>query len=233
MSFEPRDLAEAALWKTTLEVATIFTDIPWLLVGAQMVMMLEREAGRVSGRSTGDIDAVVDLRVMSTGIRTAAKRLLRAGFSPAGDVHPYRFLRGREQVDLFAPDHLGAHADLTTVPPMQTTEIPGGTRALRTARLVPVRIRGAGEGRLPIPSIAGAIVLKTRAYETRRALRDVEDLARLLGLVADAAVVRAELKPAERAALAAVTPLRDPHSRLYRASFAPDDAYSAFRRLAD
>jgi len=27
---------------------------PWVLIGAQMVILLEREAGRSSGRTTGD-----------------------------------------------------------------------------------------------------------------------------------------------------------------------------------
>jgi hypothetical protein len=50
-------------------------------------------------------------------------------------------------VDLLAPDHLGAHADLTTIPPATTTEIPGGSRALATRRgldeLARLTLRGA------------------------------------------------------------------------------------------
>jgi hypothetical protein len=40
-----------------------------VLVGAQMVMLLEREAGRPSGRTTGDVDAVIDVRALAGGAR--------------------------------------------------------------------------------------------------------------------------------------------------------------------
>lgn len=45
----PRDVAEAQVWATALEVTALFVDVPWILVGAQMVMLLEHEAGRPSG----------------------------------------------------------------------------------------------------------------------------------------------------------------------------------------
>ncbi len=107
---------EAAVWATALAVGEILGDLPWILVGAQMVMLLEREAGRPSGRTTGDVDAMVDVRAVAGATRAATARLLAAGFGPVGGDHPYRFRRGNEQVDLLAPDHLGRRADLTTVP---------------------------------------------------------------------------------------------------------------------
>jgi hypothetical protein len=60
-----------------------------------------------------------------------------------------------------------------------TTEIAGGSRALATRRMVEVDVRGIGSGSLPVPSLAGAIVLKTRAWEGRQAPRDADDLVRL------------------------------------------------------
>jgi hypothetical protein len=78
----PGSDAEAGVWATALEVAAIFADVPWVLVGAQMVMLLEREAGRASGRTTGDVDAMVDVRVVAGGMRAAAARLVAAGFAP-------------------------------------------------------------------------------------------------------------------------------------------------------
>ncbi len=217
----PGSDAEARVWATALEVAAIFADVPWVLVGAQMVMLLEREAGRVSGRTTGDVDAMVDVRV-----------LVAAGFDVQGGEHPYRFLRGAEQVDLLAPDHLGRRVDLTTIPPGTTTEIPGGSRALATRRPLDVRVVGVGAGLLPVPSLAGAIVLKVRAWEARQAARDAEDLVRLLGLVRDVEAARAELKPAERRSLGRVGPLADDGARAWRAAADPDEAHAAFARLA-
>jgi hypothetical protein len=46
----PGDEAESHVWAVALEVGRLFADVPWILVGAQMVMLLEREAGRSSGR---------------------------------------------------------------------------------------------------------------------------------------------------------------------------------------
>lgn len=198
----PHDDAEAQVWATALEVARRFADLPWVLIGAQMVLLLEREAGRPSGRTTGDVDAVVDVRIVADGTRAAAARL-------------------------------GEHADLTTIPPATTTEIPGGSRALATRRAVEVDIVGVDAGALPVPSLAGAIALKVRAWQARQAVRDVEDLVRLLALVTDVEAVRCELKAPERQALGRVGPLADENHRAWRAVPDPDDAQAAFARLAD
>lgn len=138
----PRDDAEAQVWATTLEVSRLLADVSWVLIGAQMVMLLEAEAGRASGRTTGDVDTVVDVRVIAGGMRGAAGRFVAVGFELESAEHPYRFVRGESQVDLLAPDHLGENADLTTVPPAKTIEIPGGSRALATRRVVQVDVEG-------------------------------------------------------------------------------------------
>jgi predicted nucleotidyltransferase len=223
---------EAAVWATAIDVSEILGDLPWVLVGAQMVMLLEREAGRPSGRTTGDVDAMVDVRAVAGATRTAAVRLLAAGFEPEGRDHPYRFHRGAEQVDILAPDNLGRRADLTTVPPGTTAAILGGTRALATRRVLEVRVIGGPAGLLPVPSLAGGIVLKLRAWESRQAERDAEDLVRLLSLVGDVEAMRAALKPAERRLLGQVRPLAGERSRIWRVAADPDDARAAFLRLA-
>ena len=228
----PGSDAEAAVWATALGVAEILGDLPWVLVGAHMVMLLEGEAGRPSGRTTGDVDAMVDVRAVAGATRVAAVRLVAAGFAPDGADHPYRFHRGLEQVDILAPDHLGLRAGLMTVPPGTTAGIPGGTRALATRRVLDVRVVGGGDGRLPVPSLAGGIVLKIRAWESRQAPRDAEDLVRLLAVVGDVEAVRAELKPAERRSLGRVGRLADLRSRAWRVAVDPDEARAAFLRLA-
>jgi len=178
----PGSDAEAAVWATALDVASIFADVPWVLVGAQMVMLLEREVGRPSGRTTGDVDAMVDVRVLAGGTRAAGARLVAAGFEPDGGQHSYRFHRGAEQVDLLAPDHLGRRVDLTTVPPGTAAEIPGGSRALATRRMLDVVVAGVGAGSLPVPSLAGAIVLKVRAW---RAAADPDEARAAFARLAD------------------------------------------------
>ena len=135
-------------------------------------------------------------------------------------------------MDVLAPDHLGRRADLTTVPPATTAAIPGGTRALATRRVLEVRVTGGPAGLLPVPSLAGGIVLKLRAWESRQAGRDAEDLVRLLALVGDVEAVRSELKPAERQLLGQVRPLADERSRIWRVAADPDEARAAWLRLA-
>lgn len=228
----PASDPEARVWATTLEVSELIAEIPWVLIGAQMVMLLEREAGRPSGRTTGDVDVVIDVRVRAGGTTVAAQRLVGAGFELGSAEHPHRFVRGMERVDLLAPDHLGAHADLTTIPPAKTSEIPGGSRALATRRLVDVDVVGVGAGTIPIPSLAGAIVIKVRAWQARGAPRDVQDLARLLALVADVEATISGLERDERRALGRVTPLRDEHHVAWDSAVDPDDARSAFWRLS-
>jgi hypothetical protein len=224
--------AEEAVWRTALEVAGLFRDWPWVLIGAQMVILLELEHGRPSGRTTGDIDAVLDVRVVAGATRMAAERLLGAGFVLSAE-HPHRFVRDGDQVDLLAPDHLGPRTDLTTVPPLTTVGIPGGSRALETRRPVAVEIVGVSAGELPIPSVAGAIVTKVRAYQARRADRDLEDLVRLLALVEDVEVVREELRPRERIRLGSLSALMDEAHPAWSIAVDTDDAQAAFARLAD
>lgn len=229
----PGDDAEAVVWSTALDVARLFDDLPWVVIGAQMIMLLEREAGRPSGRTTGDVDAVVDVRILARGMRAAADRLVAAGFELGSAEHPYRFVRGAEQVDLLAPDHLGEHVDLTTIPPSVTTEIPGGSRALATSRKVDVDIIGIGSGALQVSSVAGAIVLKVHAWHARQSLRDAEDIVRLLALITDVETVAGELKVAERRMLGQVAPLADRVHGAWRAVPDSDDARAAFARLSD
>lgn len=98
----PGSEAEEAVWRTTMAVAVMFRDWPWVLIGAHMIILLEREHGRRSGRTTGDVDVVVDVRVVAGVTRLAAERLRKAGFEPSAE---HRFVRGGDLVDLLAPDH--------------------------------------------------------------------------------------------------------------------------------
>jgi len=228
----PRNEAETGVWATALDLATIFADLPWLLVGAQMVVLLEHEAGRPSSRATADIDAMVDVRAVTGGVKHAARRLLIAGFEPDAQ-HGYRFVRGAAQVDLLAPDHLGPRADLTTIPPATTAAIAGGTRALEVARVLEVSVDGVGIGALPVPSLTGAIILKVSAWHGRKATRDLEDLVRLFDLVGDVEAARHELKRTERRSLAAVAPLLRPEHPAWRVARDRGEARAAFLRLSE
>ena len=59
---EPVGAAEAGLWRATLEVSRLFADVPRLIIGAQMVMLLEREQDVTSGRTTSPRERPLPVR---------------------------------------------------------------------------------------------------------------------------------------------------------------------------
>lgn len=226
----PAGDAERALWRTTTEVAQLFADWPWVIIGAQMVMLLELEMDHPSGRSTRDLDVVLDARLVVGITHQAAERLSRAGFEPSAE-HGHRFLRGRDQVDILAPDNLGERADLTTIAPHKTIGVAGGSRALATRRLVFTDIADVAAIDLPLPSLAASIGLKAHAFTARREQRDLCDLVRLLALVGDIETVRLELRPSERRLLGSIVELVDPDHRCWSLVDGADDARAALARL--
>ena len=207
----PASDADASVWRLTRETAAIFHPLPWVLVGGQMVAILEAEHGAAIGFVTGDVDALVDVRAMIGVTLEGAHRLLGAGFEPdRGDARGYRFVRDGAIVDVLAPDNVGARAELRTVPPDTTVQIVGGTQALARARVVEVD-SGEGPFRIRIPTLAGAIVIKGRVAAVAQDGREKHerDLARLLALVPDVNSLRAELTAGERRSLRAHRALLD------------------------
>ena len=120
-------------WRLTRQVSDILRGLPWVLIGGQMVAIIEIEHGVSVGRDTADVDTLVDVRALSTATEEAAARLLAAGFAPKpeDDGLAYRFSRDGDIVDVLAPDNLGRRRNLTTVPPDETLETIGGTQANR------------------------------------------------------------------------------------------------------
>lgn len=191
---------DESLWRLTHEVADVLETLPWVLVGGQMVAILEAEHGATIGFATGDVDALLDVRAVVDVTLEAARRLLDAGFEPATQVgRGYRFIRGDAIVDVLAPDNLGARADLRTVPPDATIEVIGGSQALNRARVVEIDT-GDGPFQIPIPTLAGAIIIKSRVAAVAQQGREKHqrDLARLLALVPDVVALRSELTTRER-----------------------------------
>jgi hypothetical protein len=215
-----------------LEVADLLDGLEWIIAGAQMVILLERERGIASGRTTGDVDAVVGGPRAVAATSVAAGRLRAAGFERSAE-HAQRFTRGADQVDLLTVDHLRSGPRSRSSDRGGLTSVPGGRRAISTARRLDIEVVGLGQRRLPVPTVAGALAMKLRALETRGAERDLEDLVRLLAIVEDAAAVRSELKPAERRMLGGVAALRDPNSAAWRSVGSSQDARAAWLRLRD
>lgn len=199
---------EAALWRLAHEVAELMSGLPWVLVGGLMVRIIEAEHGVRSDWTTGDVDALLDVRALSTATEEAAARLEAADFAPEryDENLTYRFVRDGDIVDVLAPDHLGGRANLRTAPPDATLQALGGRQALDRSRTVTV---DAGEGQfdLPVPSLIGAIVIKARVVASTQGRKSqpkhARDLARLLALVRDPIEARRDLSKKERGHLRA------------------------------
>jgi hypothetical protein len=231
----PESDADAAVWALTREVASLFASLPWILIGGQMVAIHEAEHGLRPLRSTVDVDALVDVRTMSTVTLAAARLLQSASFDVQHDADglAYRFVRGLDIVDVLAPDHLGSHADLRTVPPETTLEALGGRQALNRQRTILVDA-GDGAFTVPIPMLAGAIIIKARVTgAARQPEKHRRDLARLLALVDDPGSIRRELTGTERSYLRSRSELLDRLHPAWRGIRRADDAITALAMLGE
>jgi hypothetical protein len=106
--------------------------------------------------------------------------------------------------------------------------IVGGTQALARARVVELD-SGDGPFRIRIPSLAGAIIIKSRVATMAQDGREKHerDLARLLTLVPDVVSLRAELTVRERGYLRAHRDLLDVGHPAWRRIAGAQDGVSA------
>lgn len=229
----PTNDADERLWRVTHEMADLLAGLPWVLIGGQMVTLLEREHGGRTGRVTRDVDALMDVRALTGATNEAARRLESAGFSAelTNDGLSYRFARGADIVDVLAPENLGHRADLTTSPPGMTLEAVGGTQALQRRREVRIRVLDDVFS-LPVPTLAGALVIKARAASSSSNAKHLRDLARLLVLVSNIDEMRSELTAKERGYLRAHHQLLDPANAAWLGVAGATDGIIALSRLA-
>lgn len=228
------DPQSLAIWRMLMELSARQPD-GWTLVGAQMVALLGFERGRLRPRSSFDADVVVDTRTVRGGIRQLGLALRELGFELAG-IGPggvgHRFKRGDDVIDLLAPDGVGARADLTTVPPAHTVQVPGGSQALARTEFVEVSLEGVA-AKIPRPNLLGAILLKARAVEVDDSPdHQRQDLAFLLSLVEDPRTLARDLKASERRWLRRRRDLLDQGNRAWRLIDNPEEGYLALRILA-
>lgn len=213
LEIESRNDADARLWLTLREVCELFDGLPWVLVGGLMVRLLETEHGRATPVATIDVDAIIDVRAMTLGTREAAHRLVDHGFQPERPDRKtvYRFTRAGDIVDVLAPEGLGPRADIVTVPPASTFQTVGGSRALRGRRRLAVSV-DATSFEVPVPDLAGAIIIKARAATsaTTSATKHERDLARLLALVDHPYEMRDTMSGKERGYVQRHRALTDP-----------------------
>ena len=205
------------LWHVLMDLAQVL-EIPWTLVGGQMVLLHALEHGHVPPQVSQDGDVVADIRAEPAGIRQVVEALETMGFSLesfSADGLAHRYVRkgktvGDVKIDILAPEGLGQRADLTTTKPGRTVQMPGGSQALARTERVQVNHEGR-EGSVPRPSLLGAIVAKAAACSVPGdPARHLRDLALLCALVSDPFAMKAELVAKDRQRLRLASALEAP-----------------------
>ncbi len=216
--------AQYQAWQLLFELDRS-VDIPWALIGGQLVALLAAEHGAALPRTTQDADVLVDVRAAPGGIETvcaflAERGLELEGISPEGVGH--RFSRaadpgpGHVSVDVLAPDGLSERTRTITVPPARTVSVPSGSALLAACESVEVTISdlagGQKSGRVRRPGVLAALIGKAAATTIAGRLdpeRDLQDAALLLSLLNVADPALAELPRGQRAHVRRLEPLRD------------------------
>lgn len=199
-------------WRAFIELAAPLGD-HCLVVGGQMVFLLEVERGSLDTRPTDDVDVVIDLRVEPAGLARVHQTLTDAGFDqllPNADGVAHRYTCGDATIDVLAPDNLGARARLA-LGMGRTIEAPGGSQALMRSSVVKVQLADGANARVRRPTLVGALLGKVAAVtqivsqssaERAKHVRDVDSLARLVGPAdrEDASLTRKERAVLDRMA---------------------------------
>ena len=201
------DRQDERAWKEFLVIASLLDAAvgeAWCLIGAQMVRAHAALAGADPPRLSRDLDLIGDSRARPGATKAIAGVLESRRFEPVGPnqfgtVHGFRLDDddGTVVIDIFAPDNLGSRAQRTTSGNATTLSAPGGTFALRTATALPLELQTLGgqrrQGRIRLPSLAGALGIKACAVGVSNAPTDqLDDLILLLSLVDDPHGMRAE-----------------------------------------
>lgn len=201
-----------------------------------MVFLLAYEHDLPIGRTSGDVDVMMDVRALAGATQEASATLVRLGYQlapPSPDGRAHRFRRLDAVVDVLAPDGAGARAPLFTVPPGRTIAVAGGTQALERSRHVPVLLDGR-EIELPCPSVLGAILIKARAVDVAEDPdKHRRDLTLLLAMVRDPRSLRDEMRKTERGWLRRRRELLDPRHPAWRTTPNAEDARIALEILAE
>lgn len=200
------------LWDVLLDLGEL--DIPWSLIGGQMVLLHGLEHGLTPPQISQDGDIIADVRASPGALRGLVHELEANGFVLEGistDGRAHRYLRTAQPrpvvIDVLAPDGVGPRVDLTTSPPGRTIEVPAGTQALTRTETVEVRHR-ARTGRVPRPSLLAAVVGKAAACKLPGdPARHMRDLAFLCALIEDPFAMRQEMTSKDLSRVRAAAPM--------------------------
>lgn len=178
------------LWHVLLDLGERL-DVPWALIGGQMVLLHALEHGTEPPLISQDGDIIADIRAAPNGLVAVVRVLEEMGFQAdrmSADGLAHRYARASDprpvSIDVLAPEGVGERANLQTSPPGRTVEVPGGSQALQRVEFVTVEHEGR-TGTVPRPTLLAAVVGKAAATALPGPERHYRDLALLLGLVAD------------------------------------------------
>lgn len=104
------DPRERASWEALAEVSARMP-IGWSLAGGSLVRLHLAERAMNGGRSTRDIDLILDVRANPGTIQRMVATLQAMGFEPDGvnlSGQDHRWVRGAAQIDVLTPDFLGS-----------------------------------------------------------------------------------------------------------------------------
>ncbi|MBI4318199.1 MAG: hypothetical protein HY675_06895 [Chloroflexi bacterium] len=209
---QPRDHHEHAIWETVLSLSRI-QPRGWALIGAQMVSLLGIECGKTHNRRSLDIDVLANVRILQNITEQMSDSLQSMGFKFSGaspDGVGHRFENGMSKIDLLAPDGVGPRANITTVYPAHTVQVPGGSQALSRTEAIEI-ILHESTGSILRPSLLGAIILKAHAVDIDDVPESqLEDLAFLLSLVENARSLAGQMGKRDRRQLRRRVALLDP-----------------------
>ena len=222
------------MWEELLDLAAE-PPAPWVLIGAQMVALHGWAVGRTQIRPSGDADLLVNVRTVTSGTELMGQALIERGYqldgaSPEGVGH--RFRSDLVRLDVLGPDGLGPKTSLRTAEGAHTIEVPGGSQALQRREEFDVQSRHRS-GRVPVPSLLGAILVKVRAIlvdDNPRAQK--RDVGFLLSLVQDPDSLASDLARSERRWLREHPYLADSNHESYVGLPEAEDAAIVYRRLA-
>lgn len=189
----------------------------WVLVGGLMVLILGREHGARAPRAEGtkDADLLLDVVTHPALLSDVAHFLLdEYAYTLAETAYGLNaarcsFTTHSAAIDLLCPDDT-ADAELS-VPELGVSSIaiPGGRRALETARTVDLYFSDdLPNAAVRIPTLAGALAVKSAAAtdpRTAAGIRHAQDVAFLLTMITDPVQTRAEMTTVDIALLDQLT----------------------------
>ncbi len=201
----------------------------WVIVGGMMVMILGREYQARSPRaeSTKDADILIDIvtnpalldDVVHFLMTSMAYDLQDAPGDP-GKAARCTFVSAATQIDVLCPDDTPEDRLVLPDRNVASIAIPGGRRALETAR--PVSLFFSDEtanAEVFLPTLAGAIAVKTAAAVDQRTAgspRHLQDVGFLLTLAADPDDTRAAMTHADLQLLGQIeAEVADPRSQMW------------------